>query len=79
MPKAKTFLTWVASSEFAELYSNAPLGFYSLSNEPVTVQDPLAAEFVSWRENCEETIRNSYQILSRRAEPGERAVAFLPR
>jgi raffinose/stachyose/melibiose transport system substrate-binding protein len=62
---ARTFLTWVASSEFAELYSNALPGFYSLSNEPVTVQDPLAAEFVSWREDCEETIRNSYQILSR--------------
>jgi raffinose/stachyose/melibiose transport system substrate-binding protein len=62
---ARTFLSWVASSEFAELYSNALPGFYSLSNEPVTIQDPLAAEFVSWRENCEETIRNSYQILSR--------------
>ncbi len=62
---AQTFLTWVASSEFAELYSNALPGFYSLSNEPVTVQDPLAAEFVSWRSDCEETIRNSYQILSR--------------
>jgi raffinose/stachyose/melibiose transport system substrate-binding protein len=62
---ARTFLTWVASSEFAELYSNALPGFYSLSNEPVTVQDPLAAEFVSWRSDCEETIRNSYQILSR--------------
>jgi raffinose/stachyose/melibiose transport system substrate-binding protein len=62
---ARTFLSWVASSEFAELYSNALPGFYSLSNEPVTIQDPLAAEFVAWRENCEETIRNSYQILSR--------------
>jgi raffinose/stachyose/melibiose transport system substrate-binding protein len=62
---ARTFLSWVASSEFAELYSNALPGFYSLSNEPVTIQDPLAAEFVSWREDCEETIRNSYQILSR--------------
>ena len=66
---AKTFLTWVASSEFAELCSTAPLGFYSLSNEPVTVQDPLAAEFVSWRENCEETIRNLQQIPRWRAEP----------
>jgi raffinose/stachyose/melibiose transport system substrate-binding protein len=62
---ARTFLSWVASSEFATLYSNALPGFYSLSNEPVTVEDPLAAEFVAWRENCEETIRNSYQILSR--------------
>ena len=73
---AKTFLTWVASSEFADLYSNALPGFYSLSNEPVTVQDPLAAEFVSWRERLR---RVHSQLLpdsvARRAEPGERAVA----
>ena len=25
----------------------------------------MAQEFVSWREHCESTIRNSYQILSR--------------
>jgi len=62
---AKTFLSWVASSEFADLYSNSLPGFYSLSKEPVTVKDPLAAEFVSWRSDCESTIRNSYQILSR--------------
>ncbi len=62
---AKTFLSWVASSQFADLYSNALPGFYSLSDEPVTVQDPLANEFVSWRQQCESTIRNSYQILSR--------------
>ncbi len=26
---------------------------------------PLAQEFLSWRGECESTIRNSYQILSR--------------
>lgn len=63
--EAKIFLEWVASKEFAELYSNALPGFFSLSNEPITLQDPLAQEFLSWRNDCEETIRNSYQILSR--------------
>jgi raffinose/stachyose/melibiose transport system substrate-binding protein len=29
------------------------------------MEDPLAQEFVSWRENCESTIRSTYQILSR--------------
>jgi len=62
---AKTFLSWVASPEFAELYANALPGFFSLSNQPVTLKDPLAQEFQSWRQPCEETIRNSYQILSR--------------
>jgi len=63
--EAKQFLSWVASSEFATLYSNALPGFFSLSNQTVQVQDPLAQEFVSWRGQCKSTIRNSYQILSR--------------
>jgi raffinose/stachyose/melibiose transport system substrate-binding protein len=29
------------------------------------MDDPLAQEFLSWRDECESTIRNSYQILSR--------------
>ncbi len=47
------------------MYSNALPGFFSLSNEPVELKDPLAKEFVSWRGQCKSTIRNSYQILSR--------------
>ncbi|MCP3994579.1 MAG: carbohydrate ABC transporter substrate-binding protein [bacterium] len=63
--EAKVFLDWVASTDFASLYANNVPGFFSLSNEPVTLEDPLAQEFVSWRDECESTIRNSYQILSR--------------
>ncbi|HJW90728.1 MAG TPA: ABC transporter substrate-binding protein [Anaerolineales bacterium] len=63
--EAKTFLEWVASQEFAGLYSNALPGFFTLSNLPIELEDPLAKEFLSWRDTCEETIRNSYQILSR--------------
>ncbi len=62
---ARTFLGWVASKEFATLYSNALPGFFSLSKHPVEVADPVANVFLSWRESCESTIRNSYQILSR--------------
>ena len=62
---AKTFLTWVASPEFATIYANALPGFFSLSSTPVKMEDPLAQEFVSWRETCEPTIRSTYQILSR--------------
>jgi len=61
----KTFLAWVASPEFAGLYANALPGFFPLSSAPVKIEDPVAQQFVSWRENCESTIRNSYQILSR--------------
>ncbi|MTI44782.1 carbohydrate ABC transporter substrate-binding protein (CUT1 family) [Roseibium hamelinense] len=62
---AKTFLNWVGSEEFATLYANALPGFFSLSNHNVSMEDPLAQEFVSWRGECESTIRSTYQILSR--------------
>lgn len=62
---ARAFLEWVATAEFAELYSNALPGFFSLSNHQVALTDPLAQEFVSWRSKCESTIRSTYQILSR--------------
>ena len=63
--ETKAFLNWVGSPEFASLYSNALPGFFSLSNEPVTLEDPLAQDFVSWRKDCHSTIRPTYQILSR--------------
>lgn len=62
---AKTFLTWVASPEFADIYANALPGFFSLNSTPVKMTDPLAQEFVSWRDKCKSTIRSTYQILSR--------------
>ena len=62
---AKTFLAWVGSPEFASIFGNALPGFFPLSNEPVELDDPLAKEFVSWRGECESTIRSTYQILSR--------------
>jgi raffinose/stachyose/melibiose transport system substrate-binding protein len=62
---AKAFLNWVGSAEFADLYSNALPGFFSLSSHPVTMKDPVAQEFLSWRGTCKSTIRSTYQILSR--------------
>ena len=63
--QAKTFLSWVASPEFATIYANALPGFFSLNSTPVKMEDPLAQEFVSWRDKCKSTIRSTYQILSR--------------
>lgn len=62
---ARTFLAWVASPEFADIFGNALPGFFPLSKTPVELEDPLAKEFVSWRGKCESTIRSTYQILSR--------------
>lgn len=63
--EARAFLEWLGTEEFANLYSNALPGFYSLSNHPLNVEDPLAAEFLSWRQDCQSTIRSFFQILSR--------------
>jgi len=63
--EAKVFLEWVASTEFAGVYSNALPGFFSLNKANVELKNPIAKEFVSWRGKCESTIRPTYQILSR--------------
>ena len=62
---ARTFLAWITTPEFANLYSNALPGFFSLQPQEVKLSDNLAQTFVSWRKECKSTIRNSYQILSR--------------
>ena len=62
---ARAFLEWVATPAFAEIYSNALPGFFTLQNTPVKLSDPLAQTFVSWRQTCKSTMRDSYQILSR--------------
>jgi raffinose/stachyose/melibiose transport system substrate-binding protein len=65
MDAAKTFMSWVASPAFAGIYANALPGFFPLSSAKVDIKDPVAKSFVSWRDSCKSTIRNSYQILSR--------------
>ncbi len=63
--ETKKFLEWVGSADFAKMYANALPGFFSLNSTPVTMEDPLAQEFVSWRDKCQSSIRSTYQILSR--------------
>ena len=62
---ARTFLDWVAGPEFAELYTNELPGFFALSDAEFEVTDPLAQEFLGFRDECESTIRVAHQILSR--------------
>jgi raffinose/stachyose/melibiose transport system substrate-binding protein len=62
---AKVFLEWMTTAEFAEIYANALPGFFPLANVEVSLTDPIAQEFISWRSECESTIRSAYQILSR--------------
>lgn len=63
--EAKVFLEWLTTAEFAQAYSDNQPGFFSLSDHEVTLSDPLAAEFVSWRQECGSTIRLFDQYLSR--------------
>ncbi|WP_281545780.1 ABC transporter substrate-binding protein [Grimontia sp. SpTr1] len=62
---AETFLKWMTTAEFAELLTNEISGFFSLSNHFFDVKDPIAQEMISWRDQCDSTIRNSAQVLSR--------------
>jgi len=55
----------MGTEEFSSIYANALPGFFSLSNHEIAMVDPLAQEFVSWRGECNSTIRSTYQILSR--------------
>lgn len=68
--EAKKFLEWMTTAEFAALYSNALPGFFTLSSHKITLKNPIANEFLSWRGTCKSTIRNSYQILSRGDQHG---------
>lgn len=61
----KTFLEWTTSQEFASLLTNAAPGFFSLSSHNIEVENPLAAEFIAMRNDCESTIRLAHQILAR--------------
>lgn len=67
--EVKTFLEWVTTEEFADIYANNMIGFFPMSDYDITIKDAAANEFVSWRNTCQTTIRNSYQILSRNQEP----------
>ncbi|MBA3446507.1 MAG: carbohydrate ABC transporter substrate-binding protein [Pseudaminobacter sp.] len=62
---AKKFLSWVASTEFAGIYANASPGFFSLNSNAVPLENALAQEFVSWRDDCKTTIRHTAAIVGR--------------
>ena len=61
--QARTFLSWVASPEFASIYTGALSGFFSLQDTPVEYDHPVAQEFVSWRQECESANRTGYEAL----------------
>ncbi|MCC7207929.1 MAG: carbohydrate ABC transporter substrate-binding protein [Anaerolineae bacterium] len=63
--EARTFLEWVTTAQFAELFMNQQPGFFSLSDHEVSVDNELVQEFVSWRGECKSSLRLLDQYLSR--------------
>lgn len=68
---ALTFMRWLASREFAQLLTDTLSGYFSLSNHPVSLSDPLSRELVQWRQDCEETIRLNAERMNRVWPPME--------
>jgi raffinose/stachyose/melibiose transport system substrate-binding protein len=62
---AKLFMDWLGSAEFAQLLTDTLSGFFSLSTHTVQVNDPLSQEMLSWRKNCNDTIRLNSEKLNR--------------
>jgi len=69
---AMTFLAWVGSQEFADLYTNRLTGFFTLSHHLISVRDPVAKQMAEWRKRCASTIRLNAQVPGR-AQPGMEA------
>mmetsp|Transcript_5301 Transcript_5301/g.11216 ORF Transcript_5301/g.11216 Transcript_5301/m.11216 type:complete len:462 (+) Transcript_5301:64-1449(+) len=72
---AQTFLDWVGSEEFSTLYANELPGFFPLSTFKVSVDDKLQNDMISWREDCESSIRPFFQFLDRH-DPTTTAQSF---
>lgn len=63
--EAKIFLQWLTTQEFAQAFADNQPGFFPLADHKIEIKDPLAAEFLSWRQQCKSSIRLFYQFLSR--------------
>lgn len=59
---AKTFLSYVASQNFEEIYSGGLPGFFPLGNYKITLKNELANTFLSWTSQCGSTLRSSYLL-----------------
>lgn len=65
---ATKFLEFVATQPFAEIYGGELPGFFPLGSFDLKLADPLANTFLSWRGQCESTLRSSYQKLNSSAD-----------
>lgn len=61
---AKTFLNWIADTEFQELFVNSAPGFFAMSDRPVTYNNALAQEFANLKTGAHLTSRLALDRLS---------------
>lgn len=71
---AVKLLTWMTTQEFADLYTNRAVGFFSLSTHLIAIVDPLAKQMAGWRDRCGTSIRLNAQFLNRGPEPLEQVL-----
>ena len=62
---AYKLLAWLGSQEFADLYTNRVIGFFTLSNHLIAVRDPLAKQMAAWRTSCDSNFRLNALIMNR--------------
>lgn len=66
MDAAIEFLKWTTTEEFAQLMANALSGFYPMSTYPVTIDNAVANEMLSWASTLDgASPRIAYQYISR--------------
>ena len=73
--EARVFLEWLTTAEFAEIFANEVPGFFPLHTHAINVNDPVAQAFISWKDDCDVTIRNSVHIVGR-GEPNLESVLW---
>jgi len=66
---AKTFLSWLASSDFQSIYVDKVPGFFSMGSEPVTYTNALAQEFADLKTDALLTPRLQLDRLSAGTPP----------
>lgn len=62
---ALKFIAWLGTADFAQLLTDTLIGYFPLADHKVKIDDPLGQEMMSWRSQCQETIRLNVQKINR--------------
>jgi raffinose/stachyose/melibiose transport system substrate-binding protein len=61
---AKTVIEWLATDEAAAMMAAELPGFFPIQTKPPVIEDPHAAEFLSWNADSELDVRFVWPVLS---------------